>query len=152
MEQWIYKKVEQEAQAHPVLSKSFDYIGITNWKKKIENMEALKGKNIWRHSRRKVFCLGFLLRFFIHFLFWYYFHEGWCLLNRMKSGKIQAFVEYGCLWKWLKILHHPSIHVTISPFTSLPFLPLKTSPFLILSLFFFLTEIMSKPITPTTTT
>ena len=40
--------------------------------------------------REKFFVL------FIHFLFWYYFHVGWCLLNRVKSGKIQVSEEYGC--------------------------------------------------------
>ena len=37
--------LEVEAQAHPVLSNIFDYIGISNCKKKIKNMEALKGKS-----------------------------------------------------------------------------------------------------------
>ena len=44
-------------------------------------------------------------------------------------------------------LYHTSMHVIISPFTFLPFLPFKTSPFLILS-FFLLKLSQNQPLLP----
>ena len=69
-----------ETQAHNILSKYFDYIRIFNRKKTFK---------IWRHKKekykealKKKIILFILLKFFIHFLFWHYFHVGWCLLNK----------------------------------------------------------------------
>ena len=61
------------------------------------------------------------------------------LINFFWSGRM-------CLGLYL---HHPSMHVTISPFTSLPFLFLKTF-FLILYLTFFLLKLSQKqqPLSP----
>ena len=51
---------------------------------------------------------------------------------------------------WLSLyLHHPSMHVPIFLFTSLPFLSLRNSPILLLSLFFSLKLSQSKqPVPP----
>ena len=53
--------VEVEAQAHLVLPKNFWNMYL---KKKIKNMEALKGKKfIWRHCRKKKILSWFFVKF-----------------------------------------------------------------------------------------
>ena len=62
--------MEIDAQAHPVLSKIFDFIGISNSKKKIKNIKALKGKNnIWKHCWSKNVVLFIVRNIFIHIPF-----------------------------------------------------------------------------------